>query len=180
DLGVHLVDLIRWNFGEPVRVSASAGIAYPTRTVPGGEKPADTEDFCTVMAELASGAQATLLVSRGARAANEQTLEAYGSLGALRYRLAGESGWTVPDLGKVSIHGPGFIERAIADVVACFLEGRKCQLDASNALSATEIIFGAYESCRHRGRVDFPLLIDDNPLAAMVKNGDLKPAPPKP
>ena len=92
DLGVHLVDLIRWNFGEPVRVSASAGIAYPTRTVPGGEKPADTEDFCTVMAELASGAQATLQVSRAARAANEHTLEAYGSLGALRYRLAREGG----------------------------------------------------------------------------------------
>ena len=87
DLGVHLVDLIRWNFGEPVRVSASAGIAYPSRTVPGGERAADTEDFCTAMLELASGAQATLQVSRAARAANDQTLEAYGSLGALRYSI---------------------------------------------------------------------------------------------
>ncbi len=88
DLGVHLVDLVRWNFGEPVRVAAHAGLAYPTRTVPGGARPADTEDFCTVMVDLASGAQATLQVSRAARAANEHTLEAYGSLGALRYRLA--------------------------------------------------------------------------------------------
>jgi hypothetical protein len=49
-------------------------------------------------------------------------------------------------------------------------------LDASNALIATEIIFGAYESSRRRGRVDFPLTIEDNPLAAMVENGDLQPA----
>ena len=88
DLGVHLVDLTRWNFGEIVRVSARAGIAHPSRTVPGGGKPADAEDFCAVTAELASGALVTLLVSRAARGGNEQTLEAYGSQGALSYRLA--------------------------------------------------------------------------------------------
>jgi len=83
----------------------------------------------------------------------------------------------VPDTNGESIHGPGFIDRAIADVVACLEEGRKCQLDASNALIATEIIFGAYESSRRRGRVDFPLETEDNPLAAMVASGELKPAP---
>jgi predicted dehydrogenase len=95
----------------------------------------------------------------------------------LRYRLAGQTEWTVPDTGGESIHGPGFIERAIADVVECLLAGRKCQLDASNALIATEIIFGAYESSRRRGRVDFPLDIEDNPLEAMVRSGDLNPQP---
>lgn len=87
DLGVHLVDLTRWNFGEIVRVSARSGIAYPSRTVPGGAKPADAEDFCSVTGELASGPLVTLMVSRVARAGNEQTLEAYGSQGALSYRL---------------------------------------------------------------------------------------------
>lgn len=93
----------------------------------------------------------------------------------LRYRLQGETEWTVPDTGGESIHGPGFIERAIADVIDCLLQGRKCQLDAENALIATEIIFGAYESSRRRGRVDFPLDIEDNPLVAMVERGDLRP-----
>jgi predicted dehydrogenase len=93
----------------------------------------------------------------------------------IRYRIAGDKEWTVPDTGGASIHGPRFIERAIADVVECLLAGRKCQLDAKNALIATEIIFGAYESSRRRGRVDFPLGIEDNPLAAMVASGDLKP-----
>jgi predicted dehydrogenase len=95
----------------------------------------------------------------------------------LRYRPAGETEWTAPDPAGENIHGPGFISRAIADVVACLLEGRKCQLDVRNALIATEIIFGAYESSRRRGRVDFPLDIDDNPLAAMVESGVLRPAP---
>jgi len=95
----------------------------------------------------------------------------------VRYRLAGESDWTAPDTGGASIHGPMFIERAVADVIDCLVNGRKCQLDASNALIATEIIFGAYESSRRRSRVDFPLDIEDNPLAAMVQSGDLKPEP---
>lgn len=93
----------------------------------------------------------------------------------IRYRQAGESEWRLPDTGGASIHGPNFIERAIADVIDCLQSGTKCQLDADNALIATEIIFGAYESSRRRGRVDFPLDIEDNPLAAMVQSGDLKP-----
>lgn len=96
DLGVHLVDLVRWNFGGIARVSARAGIAYPARTVPGGGRPADAEDFCAVTAELESGALVTLLASRAARAANEQMLEAYGSRGAVAYRLLreGPRWWT--------------------------------------------------------------------------------------
>jgi len=103
DLGVHLVDLTRWNFGEIVRVSARSGIAYPSRSVPGGAKPADAEDFCAVTAEVASGALVTLLVSRAARGASEQTLEAYGSQGALSYRLSRAGArWYKGELGAAS------------------------------------------------------------------------------
>ena len=90
----------------------------------------------------------------------------------LRYRLAGEKTWTDADTAGANCHGPGFIDRAMADVIACYQEGRKCQLDASNALIATEIIFGAYGQPPARPR-RLPLLIDDNPLAAMVASGDL-------
>src|SRR6266581_3338670 len=91
DMGVHLVDLARWNFGEFKRLTAQAGMAHPARTVPGGEKPADAEDYCAVTGELASGAQVTLTVSRAAYGVNEQTLEAYGTEGALLYRLDRET-----------------------------------------------------------------------------------------
>jgi predicted dehydrogenase len=90
DMGVHVVDLVRWNFGEFARVAADAGIAYPDRSAPGVSRPADAEDFCTVMAELVSGARVAFTVSRVARGANEQTLECYGSAGALVYRLGRE------------------------------------------------------------------------------------------
>lgn len=87
DMGVHLIDLVRWHFGEFARVSAQAGVAYPSRSVPGGGKAADAEDFCTVLGELASGAQVTLSVSRAARGVNEHTIEVYGAAGALGYRI---------------------------------------------------------------------------------------------
>src|ERR1044072_8091766 len=76
DLGVHVIDLVRWHCGEFTRVTAQAGVPYASRTVPGGGKPADAEDFCSVLGELASGAQVSFTVSRSARGANEVSLEA--------------------------------------------------------------------------------------------------------
>ena len=34
DMGVHVVDFVRWNFGEIVRVAAKTGVAYPERQAP--------------------------------------------------------------------------------------------------------------------------------------------------
>jgi predicted dehydrogenase len=110
DMGVHLVDLVRWNCGDFGRVCAQAGVAYPGRTVADGGKRADAEDFCTVLGELTSGAQVTLMVSRAARGANETSLEVYGARGAVRclidrlkprwwigeLAVAGESGAIAP------------------------------------------------------------------------------------
>lgn len=91
DMGVHVVDLVRWNFGEFARLSAHSGVAYPSRTVPGGGRPQDAEDFCSIVGELASGAEVTVAVSRTARGLTEQTLEVFGSAGALAYRYARDS-----------------------------------------------------------------------------------------
>ena len=87
DAGVHAIDFVRWNFGEIVRVSAQTSIAFPSKPVPGGAKSADAEDICQFIGELASGGQVSFAVSRVARGANEQTMEAYGTAGALRYAL---------------------------------------------------------------------------------------------
>ncbi len=93
----------------------------------------------------------------------------------LRVLSAGKD-WEAIDTGDENCHGPNFIERCIADVVECLREGRESQMNARNALRATEQIFAAWESARRRGIVIFPLDIEDNPLAAMVESGDLKPA----
>src|SRR5207244_3066468 len=80
-------DLVRWTFGEFRRVSAHTGIAYPSRSAPGVSRPPDAEDYCTVLGELDSGAQVTLIASRAAHGVNEHTLEAFGTRGAMSYRL---------------------------------------------------------------------------------------------
>jgi predicted dehydrogenase len=94
DLGVHVIDMIRWNFGEIRRVCALTGIAYKS----------GADDFANVFAELSAGAPVALTVSRVSRGSNETTIEAYGSRGALAYRLArAESGrWYEGELRTVN------------------------------------------------------------------------------
>ena len=59
----------------------------------------------------------------------------------------------------------------IRDAIHCMETGREPELSARKALQATEFIFGTYESSRRRGRVTFPLDIDDNPLHTMLDSG---------
>jgi predicted dehydrogenase len=108
DMGVHVIDLIRWSFGEFKQLTAQGGIAYPGRTVPGTSKIVDSEDFCTVTAELASGAHLNMFTSRAARGTAEQTLEVYGAAGALQYRLDREKPrWWRGEL-RAAAKGSGF------------------------------------------------------------------------
>jgi len=88
----------------------------------------------------------------------------------LRIKRAGSSEWEVIDTQREGLHGPGYIERAIADVVDALLTGREPELSARKALNATEIIFACYESSRRRAMVRLPLDIKDNPLAEMIKS----------
>lgn len=85
DQGVHVVDLIRWTFGDFRRVAAHAGIGYPERLAP-GDKLTDAEDHCAVLAELADGTHVAFDVSRVAHGVTEQALDVYGSRGTLSYR----------------------------------------------------------------------------------------------
>jgi len=96
-------------------------------------------------------------------------------LPALRIRRDGE-GWEAIET-EDGLHGWEFIDRAIAENVRCLREGETPELNAENALNATELIFATWESSRRRGRVDLPLDIDDNPLQAMLESDDLDPAP---
>jgi predicted dehydrogenase len=109
-------------------------------------------------------------------------------------------GWETLDTGGADIHGPQtpglvesavgratgglvgrtqrvtkqtYVDDAIDDVVDSLRERRPTELHADNALRSTELVFGAWESVRKRGRVEFPLRIDDNPLEAMVAAGQL-------
>jgi predicted dehydrogenase len=67
------------------------------------------------------------------------------------------------------------IVAALRDVVGAIDGDHEAELRARNALNTMEIIFGAYESVRSRGRVEMPLTVADNPLEALVESGELTP-----
>ena len=92
-------------------------------------------------------------------------------------RRADDAEWKSFACDGEPLYADVFIERAIRDAVDAIDGDRDPELGAMNALNATELILGAWESARKRGRVEFPLDIDDNPLDAMVEDGDLTPAP---
>lgn len=54
--------------------------------------------------------------------------------------------------------------RAIDHAVSCLETGREPTISGITALRSTALIFGAWESARSRGRVDFPLRDVENPL----------------
>jgi len=91
----------------------------------------------------------------------------------LRIKRDGQTEWEAVDTRGESIHGPGFIDRAIADIIDALTTGRESQLCARRALISTEIIFASWESSRRRGRVDLPLDVDDNALNAMIEAGQI-------
>lgn len=113
----------------------------------------------------------------GSEGAIEIGSEAEGA-SVLRYWSLDTQGWQDVDTEGEGCHGPGYIERCMADVVQCYREGHDSQMNGHNALRATEQIFACWESARRRGRVEIPADIEDNPLVAMIESGDLKPESP--
>jgi UDP-N-acetylglucosamine 3-dehydrogenase len=91
----------------------------------------------------------------------------------VRWRTDGSNNWERAVVKEGEWTEP--INDAIEHVVDCLETGDEPVLSARKALNTTEIIFGIWESSRRRGRVDFPLEIDDNPLHAMVESNDLTP-----
>jgi hypothetical protein len=58
------------------------------------------------------------------------------------------------------------------DSIDCLFEGRTSTLCSANALRATQLIFGTYESARARKRVILPLKTDDSALLTMLERGE--------
>ena len=92
----------------------------------------------------------------------------------VRWRAHDLDDWERETVDEDEWTGP--IQAAIEHVIESPETGDEPVLSARNALNATEIIFGIWESARRRGCVGFPLDIDDNPLQTMVESDDLDPA----
>lgn len=80
-------------------------------------------------------------------------------------------GWDPPSYWEVS-----WFDRALAEAVNSYREGRKSILDADVALKGHEMAYACYESVRRRGMVTLPVNIEDQPLEDMVASGVLRAA----
>jgi predicted dehydrogenase len=182
DQGVHVVDLIRWTFGEFRRVAAHAGIAYPGRPA-AADKLTDAEDHCAVLAELMDGTHVAFDVSRVSHGLTEQALDVFGSLGTLSYRhqrvgarwwdgtlLASDGGAglrpVAPRNAPALAAGDDgdaldIVGRAtIAPLVARFLESIRSGVTASpsfaDGVRAQMVLDAVLESAARRAWVDVP------------------------
>lgn len=87
----------------------------------------------------------------------------------------GDTDWQPVELSE-GIHSYSAIDRAAADLIRALDEpGYVPLLTVDNAIKSTEIIFATFESSRRRGRVDFPLNVDDSALLALYAAGEIGP-----
>ena len=122
DLGIHILDLMRWLLGDFAELSAAARIAYPDRPAadhPARREPVDAEDSMLATVRLASGAIGQISASKIATGTeDDMSFEIHGSLGALQLRpmdwhrlyyydarrptepFGGLRGWTAIDCGQ--------------------------------------------------------------------------------
>jgi len=85
--------------------------------------------------------------------------------------------WEDGEWNDVDCTGNDNDQRAITEVVDALEEDREPDISGKNVLPASDLVFGIRESSRRRGRVDLPLTLDEDPLAAMVEAGELDPQP---
>lgn len=102
DLGSHALDLVRFVTGKEVkRLTSHTGTFIKERKKADGSMgQVDVDDFSNYMAELEGGVAATFRITRyGYGRGNYQTMEVYGSEGALQYELD----HSAPDTDEISV-----------------------------------------------------------------------------
>lgn len=183
DWGTHYLDMCELYVGELTADWVIGQIDYRTQQVIFG---AQVENQAIgmwrysngVFGMIATGLGQAMIGADNRLLGSEGTIEVGVKGGPLlRVKRQGSSQWEVLDTQGESLHGPGFIQRSIAEAVNALEEGREPENSGRHALNATEIIFAIYESSRKHGRVDLPLRIEDNPLTSMVKAGLIHPEP---
>jgi predicted dehydrogenase len=126
DLGVHLVDLVRWILGFP----AVAGVE--ARALHHGDRP--VEDYAVATLDLATGAVATLACSWNLPAGRvaEFALTFYGTAGAVAVRNDGDSYtalgcelWRGTAREPLVEHGEGWEGRALCAWAERLAEGQR-------------------------------------------------------
>ena len=179
DHGTHLFDMCNALAGGASPEWVLAGIDYREENVRYGTH---NENHAVGQWRYENGVHGVVSGGDGAELIG-CALRAVGSAGTIelnegsgapdRLRPDGDAGWET--IGTETTGDT--LHLAVRHVVESFDADETPELAAHNALTATELIFGCYESVRRRGRIEFPLDIEDNPLEALVEVGEIAPRP---
>ena len=152
--------IVQWQYDDGVHGFAATGTGPEAELVDCHNRLVGTEGVIEVGVGFCGGRQGPVLRVKRAETGEWTTIE------------TDEDVHGTKGVGGLEKDQP-FLRRAIADVIDGLESDEAPELSGENALRATKLIFGAWESARRRGRVDFPLEIDDNPLRAMVEDDQL-------
>jgi predicted dehydrogenase len=108
DVGVHLVDLVRWMAGDFKKVCGQQAIFTKERTVADGRKmPVTVEDCAIFIAELTGGGLVSFQANGAARGGVYQSVAITGNEGVLKAEVdRNKPGWIVGSLAGAQGSGP--------------------------------------------------------------------------
>jgi len=181
EAGIHQVDLCNYFAGDPDPAWVLGGLDYSRKRV---KKGVHNETQTVAVWQYGNGVHALWesmpkdsganRLTGGAVDVNNRVVGTGGTIerpnsDEFRLRRTGEAEWE-----EHSYDGDND-RRAVAEAVAALDEGREPALSGRRVVPASMLVFGIRESARRRGRVEFPIELDEDPLAAMVEGGELTP-----
>ncbi|MFB6219114.1 MAG: Gfo/Idh/MocA family protein, partial [Halobacteriaceae archaeon] len=172
DAAAHQLDLGNWFAGDRPAEWVLGNVDYRERNL---HKGVHQEQGAVALWKYPGGVFGFITVGTGDALLPEQSIVLRGSEGTIerahgshaRLRRFGEAPETVAATDRDDS------KRAVEHAVDCLRSGERSPLDAEHALNAMELTYGIRESARRRGRVEFPLTVEDDPLEAMVESGAL-------
>jgi len=191
DTGAHTIDLTGMLAGEPSPEWVIAQIDYREEDL---RFSMHQENQAWALWEYDNGVQGVLSTGEGSdlcdaahrMVGTEGEIRIESDTGnMLEIRRNGDD-WAAVDVAGENLHGADaddrqygseYIDRAADEVVKALQSGRESELSARRGLNTAEIIFGGYHSARKRGRVEFPLEVEDSAFESMVAAGDLEYQP---
>jgi predicted dehydrogenase len=181
EAGIHQVDLCNYFAGDPGLEWVLGGLDYSEKRVKKGVHN-ETQTVAVwaydtgvhaVWESMPKGEGANKLTG-GAIDTNNRVVGTEGTIerpnsDQFRIRRWEEEEWTEHSFEGDNDH------RAIAEAVEALEEDREPILSGRRVLPAAMLVFGIRESSRQRARIEFPIDLDEDPLAAMVEAGELHP-----
>lgn len=167
DLGVHVIDFVRYFMGRPHAVSVS-GVAFNKLGDRSGLKSVkgyvaadqsdifDVEDMASALVRFDNGAAMTVETSFSLNIRQDTgTLELFGTKSGAKLSPGLEfftdmNGYLVDvtPSGDTSLSFQGLFQKEIDHYVDCLLRGNECRSPAGDGVELMKIIDGIYESAR--------------------------------